>query len=449
MTTHVFCGPTIGPETVRRILPEAVAHPPIRHGDALRLRVGPGDAVLIVDGLFHQSAAVRHKEILELIAAGATVVGCSSMGALRAAELDRYGMVGVGEVYRGYAEGRTDADADVAVIHTPEGAIEQLSEALVDLESRLVQARREAVIDEAERAALASALRETHYTERGPASLARLDAPGAEAFRSWLAGRSDAPGAKRRDALEALRLLAAGRIEAPPPGSWTERRWRTEFLAGWVDRHTGTVHEGRHVSRLACHQYRQVFDPDFPRWWRARVLAWIAGAPGPDHGEQAAERARRVAVDSGLRVADLTPRQRRHWLTAAEDAELGAAEALERILVRSAGSGATVPGRDWPEPELDAATVAAVAHAYAVNDRAAESGVAVHALSAEAVGQYLRGLWGLEGATAEERTAAARDRGFRGFAGAVGVCRQFILARVGERLWRRLGPRSTVGDVRA
>lgn len=72
---------------------------PRRHrraaGDLLRLAPRPG----IVDGSFHQTRAVRHKEILALIDAGVTVLGAASMGALRAAELDTYGMIGVGRVY--------------------------------------------------------------------------------------------------------------------------------------------------------------------------------------------------------------------------------------------------------------------------------------------------------------------------------------------------------------
>ena len=57
------------------------------------------DAILIVDGEFGQSLSVWHKEILHALHRGIRVVGASSMGALRAAELDRFGMEGVGEIY--------------------------------------------------------------------------------------------------------------------------------------------------------------------------------------------------------------------------------------------------------------------------------------------------------------------------------------------------------------
>ncbi|WP_112138676.1 TfuA-like protein [Glycomyces dulcitolivorans] len=429
MTAHVFCGPTLSRAEVLAELPAAVVHRPIRHGDALRLDVGPGDLVLIIDGVFHQSASVRHKEILVLIAAGAIVVGCSSMGALRAAELDVYGMVGVGEIYRMYKEGVTDADADVAVTHTEGAEVEQLSVAMVDLESQLLDAQRAGAVDDTERTAIAAVLRNVHYTERRPRHLGVLDAPGMAAFRSWLAANPDARGAKRRDALAALRLAAQGAFVPAEPGTWLEEEWRTEYLAGWQDRHAGTDHDGRHISLLAQSQYRQIFDADYPRRWRDLVLTWIGDA----------------AADSGLRLEDLTTEQRRHWLTAAEDSSLDEAEAMARILVRSAGSGAVLPGRDLPPAEPDAAVLEGVARAFAVNDRAATHGVSVHQLDDSAVREFLRQLWRLDEAPEEACDAAARDRGFRSFEGAVGVCRQFILAELGEGLWRHLGEAPVAG----
>jgi hypothetical protein len=441
VTAHVFFGPTLGPTEVRAVLPAAVLHPPIRHGDALRLDVGRDDLVLIIDGVFHQSASVRHKEILALMAVGATVVGCSSMGALRAAELDVYGMIGVGEVYRRYKEGVTDADADVAVTHTQGGEVEQLSAAMADLESQLLDAHRAGAIDDAERAAIAAALHEVHYTERSPWHLAVLEAPGITAFRSWLAEHPGNRGAKARDALAALGLIAQGAFAPTGPGAWVGQEWRTEYLAEWIDRHAGLPRGARQISTLAQRQYQQIFDAEYPQRWRRRVLAWIAGEPSVDGRTtvQLMESATIAAADSGLRLEDLTEGQRRRWLTAAEDATLDAGEAMMRILVRSTGSGAVLPGRDWPALEPDPATVDAVARAYSANDRAAALGVTVQRLESGAVRQYLRQLWRLGEFSNEECDAAARDRGFRSFEGAAGVCRQFILAELGEGLWRLLG----------
>src|SRR4051795_6166004 len=106
----VFVGPSLPRAEVAALLPDAEIRPPVRHGDLLRLDVGAEDAVLIIDGLFLQTASVRHREIMYLLQRGVTVAGSSSMGALRAAELWPYGMRGFGEVFRLYRDGEIDGD---------------------------------------------------------------------------------------------------------------------------------------------------------------------------------------------------------------------------------------------------------------------------------------------------------------------------------------------------
>ena len=49
-------------------------------------------------------------------------MGASSMGALRAAELSQFGMVGIGEVYQAFKLGRLEDDDEVAIVHGPEGS---------------------------------------------------------------------------------------------------------------------------------------------------------------------------------------------------------------------------------------------------------------------------------------------------------------------------------------
>ncbi|WP_198679171.1 hypothetical protein [Thermomonospora amylolytica] len=46
--------------------------PPVAAGDLLRLDVRAGDVIAIVDGYFHQTRSVRHKEILDLLGRGST-----------------------------------------------------------------------------------------------------------------------------------------------------------------------------------------------------------------------------------------------------------------------------------------------------------------------------------------------------------------------------------------
>ncbi|MFJ7590051.1 TfuA-like protein [Streptomyces sp. NPDC097617] len=109
MNVHVFAGPTIGADRIRELVPDAVPHPPVKRGDLLRLALRPGDVALTIDGVWHQSAPIRHKDILAVLADGVTIVG-----ALRTAELAPYGMVGVGRIFEDFRAGRLDADDEVA-----------------------------------------------------------------------------------------------------------------------------------------------------------------------------------------------------------------------------------------------------------------------------------------------------------------------------------------------
>jgi hypothetical protein len=109
--------------------------PPASHGDILRsvLEFSPKQVVLI-DGVFHQSLAVWHKEIVFALLEGIVCIGAASMGALRAAELWRYGMIGVGKIFEMYKAGEED-DSLVAMTFDSE-TYRPLSEAAVGTDSK-------------------------------------------------------------------------------------------------------------------------------------------------------------------------------------------------------------------------------------------------------------------------------------------------------------------------
>src|SRR5690349_21723621 len=90
-----FLGPSLPAIEARRLAPGVELLPPVCQGDlSTAVEHHRPRAVLIVDGEFSQSLSVWHKEILHAIHLGIRVLGASSMGALRAAELDRFGMEG-------------------------------------------------------------------------------------------------------------------------------------------------------------------------------------------------------------------------------------------------------------------------------------------------------------------------------------------------------------------
>lgn len=92
----------------------------------------------LIDGLYGDCAAVWHKEILFALSSGIAVFGAASMGALRAAECEAFGMIGIGDIFEAYRDSHRVSDADVAVSHAPgELGYRPLTIALVDAEATL------------------------------------------------------------------------------------------------------------------------------------------------------------------------------------------------------------------------------------------------------------------------------------------------------------------------
>lgn len=75
--------------------------------------------IIVADGLYKTIPAPWHKEFLLTLEAGKNLYGVSSLGALRASELDCFGMKGYGKVYE-YFKGEIRDDSDVALLHMGE-----------------------------------------------------------------------------------------------------------------------------------------------------------------------------------------------------------------------------------------------------------------------------------------------------------------------------------------
>ena len=185
---------------------EVVYKRPIQRGDlSLALREHP-DIIAIIDGVFHQSSAVGHKEILNVIKNGVRVYGASSMGALRASELDTLGMIGVGYVYNQYATGKVDSDDDVAVMLDSE-SLEALSEPLINMEYVFTNAMSEGILSESEKEELLNIAKKTYYPQRNYARTLRESDLDDDKKGRLIDFIRTSPDIKREDAKEFLKTI--------------------------------------------------------------------------------------------------------------------------------------------------------------------------------------------------------------------------------------------------
>jgi hypothetical protein len=161
--TVIYLGPSLSRSEANSIL-QADYLPPICRGDLSKL---PEEVrtVGIIDGAFFQSLAVSSKEIMALLDRGIKVYGAASMGALRAAETQIFGTIGVGEIFCMFRDGILDGDDEVALVYDPQ-SYRHLSEPLVNIRRALAIALGEKVIDKVEMARLVAQMKSRYFPDR-------------------------------------------------------------------------------------------------------------------------------------------------------------------------------------------------------------------------------------------------------------------------------------------
>jgi len=223
----VFLGPSLVLDEARKLCDASFA-PPVSRGDVCRAVDAGAQLIGIIDGYYEWARAVTHKEVLYALSRGVRVLGSSSMGALRASELDVYGMTGVGYVYGQFASGKIDADDEVALVHAPADAgYRPLSVAGVNVRATLEAAVTQGHASADEASLVVRAMRSVFYPDRqwptilSSARALGLPQPTAEALAHF--ARSADIDAKREDAKLLLALLNApfGSAASSAPGSWT------------------------------------------------------------------------------------------------------------------------------------------------------------------------------------------------------------------------------------
>ncbi|MEO3429002.1 TfuA-like protein [Pelagibius sp. CAU 1746] len=336
--TAVFLGPSLPRAEAEKIL-DADYRPPVRQGDIYRLvQQRRPQAIAVIDGYFQDVPSVWHKEILWALDQGIPVYGAASMGALRAAELQRHGMIGVGKIYEAYRVGTYapydselfEDDDEVAVIHGPaELAYPALSDAMVDLRETLAAAARDGIIGQDLRDGLVAAFKRRFYRERSFAALPEVmdelevEPAVAAALTAWLPqGRISQ---KRADARALLEALSESGLE-PPAEREAFVFERTSLWAQFVEQ---SADAAAPVAAQEARVLEELYlDPDLHAALRRlavlRLQLQVPEAAPP--------------IDDGARRAALDRLRRRHGLMSRAALEAWAAdcdldrEGLDRLL---------------------------------------------------------------------------------------------------------------------
>jgi hypothetical protein len=356
MKAVVFLGPSLPLADAREIL-DAVYLPPVQQADLISaLRTYRPDVVGLIDGEFGQALSVWHKEILFALQEGVRIYGASSMGALRAAEADVFGMIGVGRIYRMFRDGELTDDDEVAVAHgRVDAGYRLLSEPMVNIRATLEDGVAAGVVDAALAARLTRMAKSCFFPDRSfrhvfrmaeeegvsPALLAPLRTFVREHYRD----------VKREDALELLRTIRDLPEDAPPPRV-PEPIERTNSFETLYQRDRTVRHNGTDVRLYSVAEYAALQMPDFTtvrghglNRVLAGVLADLLGLHVDDAAVEA--EARRFRVRRGLSdPAAFADWLRRNDLEPAEFPELmhGLAEARamqQWVTVRQGAQGVT------------------------------------------------------------------------------------------------------------
>lgn len=230
MKTCIFIGPS----------GRGVPHPegvdifsPARLGSVHQAVLAGYERIALVDAYFGNVPSVWHKELLYAIAKGREVWGSSSTGAIRAAELDTYGMHGIGAAYRLFRRGALTDEDEPCLLHGDRstGYI-QLTYPMLNVRCTLRKMRRSHLIEAVAERDIAAALKKIHFTQRNP-EVVRLvfqDYESCSPGRLWSYFLSCYTDVKRRDACALFHALGSPRERAVR----SRRQWEFPQTSFWV-----------------------------------------------------------------------------------------------------------------------------------------------------------------------------------------------------------------------
>lgn len=222
----IFVGPSL-PDAASLAGKEIRILPPATQGDVLAAVEQGADVIGLIDGGFEYTAPVWHKEILHALSLGVTVFGAASMGALRAAECQSFGMIGIGRIFEDYRSGRLVDDAAVALTHAPSAlGSKPLTIPLVNVSATLEAMENSGLLANRLREQLERAASGIFFKKRTWRAIVEQCAEIEEADRSPLLAALllNAVDQKRIDALELLKAVQeANDVRSNADLSWKLR----------------------------------------------------------------------------------------------------------------------------------------------------------------------------------------------------------------------------------
>jgi len=320
MKAVLFLGPSLQIKAARELCnPSSIEIlPPARMGDIFRAVERGATLIGLIDGLFEQTPAVWHKEVLYAIDCGVAVIGGSSMGALRAAELHSFGMIGVGCIFKDYASGALEDDDEVAVVHGTDGESYTChSEAMVNLRYGLRDALQDGAIDALLCETLIDFAKGRYYPERcwdGVLEQARrCDGAAAAKLEAYL-GRVE-PNQKRDDAIAVIQTMVRWIEEerpAPIPVAHFEpTKYWDEVIEAFGTAGSGGV--TTYVSRVTTHV--RLADPERAALLERGLMLHLAMAEAKRCNIAIDEIDARAALESFRRARGLSsPDQLLTWM---------------------------------------------------------------------------------------------------------------------------------------
>lgn len=171
MKVVVFLGPSCPLDQAKEVI-DADFLPPARRGDVALVAHQQVDMIVLIDGMMVYDYCPSPMEVFRAIEGGITVLGSASLGALRAVELETFGMVGSGWVFDQYKTGEIESDDEVVSLLHPE-TFAPLTVPLVRIRYGLSRLVESGAVTQEQRAKVIADLRATYYEARSKEEIRR------------------------------------------------------------------------------------------------------------------------------------------------------------------------------------------------------------------------------------------------------------------------------------